>query len=161
MVNKRNTYIAAAYQDWLDHTVVASYQDWLDHIVVVSNQDWLDHIVVASYQDWLDHTVVVASYQDWLDHTVVVAHLVVDCTIDAGLWFVFVFPSGSWWIVFQNLFKKKEKNTMIPILSILFLHEYCYKLELRFESYPIFTSPPHICQTVLVWFSSSHDNSCN
>jgi hypothetical protein len=91
----------------------------------------------------------------------VVAHLVVDCTIDAGLWFVFVFPTGSWWIVFQNLFKKKEKNTMIPILSILFLHEDCYKLELRFESYPIFTSPPHICQTVLVWFSSSHDNSCN
>jgi hypothetical protein len=40
----------------------------------------------------------------------VVAHLVVDCTLDAGLWFVFFFPSGSWWIVFQNLFKKKRKK---------------------------------------------------
>jgi len=92
-------------------------------------------VQAASYQDWLENTVVVASFQDWQDHTVVVAHLVVDCTLDAGLWFVF-----------QNLLKKKEKDTMIPILSILFLHGDCYKLELRFCSYPIFTSPPHICQ---------------
>jgi len=35
---------------------------------------------------------------------------------------------------------------MIPIISILFLHGGCYKLELRFCSYLIFTSPPHICQ---------------
>jgi hypothetical protein len=48
-----------------------------------------------SYQDWLDHRVVAASFQDWQDHTVVVAHLVVDCTFDADLWFVFFFPSGS------------------------------------------------------------------
>jgi starvation-inducible outer membrane lipoprotein len=75
MASKRNTYIAVQ---------AASYHDWHDHTVVV-----------ASYQDWLDHTGVVASYQDWLDHTVVVAHLVVDCTIDAGLWFVFSIPSGS------------------------------------------------------------------
>ena len=67
----------------------------LSHSEMASKRNTYIAVPAPSYQDWLDHRVVAASFQDWQDHTVVVAHLVVDCTFDADLWFVFFFLSGS------------------------------------------------------------------